>query len=422
MSEVEPNQRLEMVVQAMKEASRGDDPASLVKAFAARMRELVAWDGLISVSRRGVVPPAYRIARSSLWKEEIDPWRERGRLPVVAGGLIGRVLEAGRPTLIDDLVVEADDPAYELLSPFKSLVAIPVFDQGEALNFVFWLREVQHGFDPRELPEWVWMANLFGRATNNLVLKNELAQAYAQLDREFAAIAQIQTSLLPAQVPAFSNLELAVHYRSSRRAGGDYYEFFPLEDGRVSILVADVCGHGTPAAVYMAITQCLARSFPELRAEPRLFLAAINRRFAREYAGDTGNFVGAVAAIYEPESRRLRWSSAGMPPPRRFRSGVEPVRLEAAQSMPLGILESAHFEEAVETLATGDLVILHSDGLTEARSPAGVMFGEARLDTVFQESATSAAVGVESIMQALTAFQGHATPVDDLTLVALRVC
>ena len=97
------------------------------------------------------------------------------------------------------------------------------------------------------------MSSLFGRATHNLVLRNELKQTYDIVERELKVVADIQRSLLPQVLPKIPNLELAAYYRTSRWAGGDYYDFFPLPDGRWGILVADVSGHGTPAAVMMAI-------------------------------------------------------------------------------------------------------------------------------------------------------------------------
>src|SRR5207253_1299364 len=103
----------------------------------------------------------------------------------------------------------------------------------------------------------VWLSNLFGRATHNLVLAEELRQAYEAVDRELVAVADIQRSLLPAKLPKIPTMDLAAHYQTSRRAGGDYYDFFPLAEGKWGIIVADVSGHGTPAAVLMAITHCI---------------------------------------------------------------------------------------------------------------------------------------------------------------------
>src|SRR5207237_4967385 len=98
------------------------------------------------------------------------------------------------------------------------------------------------GFPAARVPIHVWMGNLFGRATRNLVLSNEVKVAYDAVERELKAVADIQRSLLPAQLPAIDRLELAVHYQTSRHSGGDYYDFFKLPDGQWGILIADVSG------------------------------------------------------------------------------------------------------------------------------------------------------------------------------------
>ncbi len=106
------------------------------------------------------------------------------------------------------------------------------------------------------------MSNLFGRATHNLVLSDQLKVAYEAVDYEMKVVADIQRSLLPMQMPSIPTLSLAAHYQTSHRAGGDYYDFFPLPDGKWGILIADVSGHGTPAAVLMAVTHSLAHTLP----------------------------------------------------------------------------------------------------------------------------------------------------------------
>src|SRR5690606_22631128 len=118
--------------------------------------------------------------------------------------------------------------------------------------------------------------NLFGRATHNLVLAERLEETYTAVDRELQAVANIQRSLLPSELPKISTMRLAAHYQTSRRAGGDYYDFFPLADNRWGILIADVSGHGTPAAVMMAITHVIAHTQPGQATPPSRMLNFLN--------------------------------------------------------------------------------------------------------------------------------------------------
>ena len=285
---------------AMQEMSRQSDPQAMVRAYGERMRQLAPNHRRISLSRRGLSHPYFRITRSTTWSHEVNPWLEKDRLPLLAGGLLGRLVYAGRPALIDDLSWEEDDPAAEYLAGCRSLLAIPVYDQGESLNMVVLLRDETFSFDKEEIPDLVWRTNLFGRATGNLVLRQELEQAYEALDHELKIVADIQLSLLPAELPQIPTLDLAAFYRPSHRAGGDYYDFFPLPDGKWGIFVGDVSGHGTPAAVLMAVTHSIAHTCPGPPSPPGKILAYLNEHLVSRYTSHNGSFVTAFYAIYDP--------------------------------------------------------------------------------------------------------------------------
>src|SRR5262245_44795135 len=124
-------------------------------------------------------------------------------------------------------------------------------------------------------------------------------------------VADIQRSLLPQKLPAIPGLELGAHYQTSRWAGGDYYDFFPLPDGRWGILIADVSGHGTPAAVMMAITHTIAHGYPGPPTPAPKMLEFLNRRLSCCSMRDMEAFVTAFYGIFDPATGTLRYSSAG---------------------------------------------------------------------------------------------------------------
>src|SRR5262249_3558906 len=158
-------------------------------------------------------------------------WKEKDRLPLLKGGLLAELIYSDEPRLVDALRFAPDDPAAEYFDGMHSLAAVPMYDQGVALNMVVFLRDEPAAFNPEEFPELVWVSNLFGRATHNLVLSGQLKEAYEAVDQELRVVADIQRSLLPAKMPDIPTMALAAHYQTSKRAGGDYYDFFPLPDG-----------------------------------------------------------------------------------------------------------------------------------------------------------------------------------------------
>ena len=167
-----------------------------------------------------------------------------------------------------------------ILAGYRSLVAVPVYDGGDSAEHDDPAEREPAAFDREDLPERVWMSNLFGRATQNLVLMREVKEAYDVVDRELKVVGEIQRSLLPTKLPTIPTLELAAAYQTSQRAGGDYYDFFPLPNGLWGLLIADVSGHGTPAAVLMAVTHSIAHTCRDPKTPPSRLLRSSTRRLA----------------------------------------------------------------------------------------------------------------------------------------------
>src|SRR5207244_619716 len=211
------------------------------------------------------------------------------------------------------------------------------------------------------IPILHWQSGLFGRGTQNLVLRNELSAALKALDRELQTVGEIQKSLLPRELPAIDGFEVSAYYQTSARAGGDYYDFFPLPGGRWGVFIADVSGHGAPAAVLMAITHALAHAQPGTHTPPAVLLEYLNGQLARTYTR-SGAFVTAFYAVLDPANRTLTYSAGGHNPPRLARDG-RVLSLDEAGSFPLGIAESETYRQTVVTMKPGDLLLLYTDGI-----------------------------------------------------------
>ena len=320
-------ERLAVIVELMQDMSRHTDPQAMVRSYGEKMQQMLPIGRRFSISRRVLAYPQYRVTRSTTWTEEINPWKEKDRLPLLQGGLLGEVIYADQTVVIDDLKFPPEEPAADYLAGHRSLLAIPMFDQGECLNMVVLLQREPNAFAREQIPDLVWRSNLLGRATNNLVLREELRQAYPALDRELKIVADIQRSLLPARLPTISTMDLAAHYQPAQRAGGDYYDFFPLPDDKLGIFIGDVSGHGTPAAVLMAVTHCIAHTHPGPPVSPGKVLDYINHHLATHYTNSSETFVTAFFGVYDPARRLLTYSCAGHNPPRlkRCQDGIAAV-------------------------------------------------------------------------------------------------
>lgn len=414
--------RLSVIIDTMQEISQQTDPQEMVAAYGRRMRQIVHRDRSVSISRRGQKYPEFRVTRDSDWTEPVNPWKERDRLPVLRGGLLAELLYSDQARIIDELVFAHDDPAADYFTGQRSLIALPLFDKGVALNMVVFMRKEPAGFGRQDLPEFVWMANLFGRAVHNLVLSDELKRANEAVDRELEAVAAIQRSLLPAELPEIPTMGLAAHYQTSRRAGGDYYDVFPLPGDKWGILIADVSGHGIPAAVLMAITHALAHTHPGAPCPPATLLSRLNRELVRRYTRSSGTFVTAFYGVYDPATRHLSFSNAGHNPPRLKRcEDGSLTTLDGAAGLPLGISPDEEYSDRTHALRPGDQVLFYTDGITEAFNPAGEMFDTSRLDRVLTDCRTTATCLIGAVLEAVDRFAEGRPADDDRTLLVAKI-
>lgn len=417
-----PEDQMRFVLDTMRDLSAASTPRDFVKTFGDHVGELIARDRMLVLSRHGVPEGHYLITRNSDWEDAPDPWSERHKLPLLKGGILGELIYGNEPRVINDFSASPDDPAYEYLSDVGAIMAAPQYQQREAMTLQVFLRKPGRPFEPEILPELVWTSNLFGIAVHNSRLGEELQRAYAIIDDELRVISELQQSLLPPHLPEIQGLELAVHYQTAQRAGGDYYDLFPLEGNRLGMLMADVSGHGAPAAVLMAITHSIARTFPESPSEPALFLNYLNEQLVNHYTNRSRAFVTAFYGVYDPAAHTLTYGNAGHPPPLvKHRSNDNVTALDLFNNLPLGVESEARHETGEFKLTPDDFLVMYTDGLTEARNPGGQLFLEDGLGAAVGRDWQSPHELVRGVLDAVSAFTQQSNADDDRTLLAARV-
>jgi sigma-B regulation protein RsbU (phosphoserine phosphatase) len=296
---------------------------------------------------------------------------------------------------------------------------------------VILLKRPPERFATQDLEETVERAALIGSLLENQALVGQLKLAHERIDRDARHVGELQRALLPAVLPQIAGLEIAVSYEPSGRAGGDLYDFFPLDERhndhagvdaaptRWCVFIGDATGHGLAAAVVMAIVQSVLHAHPAGIARPARLLAHVNRQLCRKHMD--GLFT-AFLGIYEPIPRRLTYANAGHPRPLLRRSSDGSVcPLDAVATFPLGIDESETFKEATVQLESGDTVLLYTDGITEARGAEGDLFEQDRLTRVFRDGGERPAELIERLRKAVRAHEQGQNPSDDQTLVAARI-
>jgi serine phosphatase RsbU (regulator of sigma subunit) len=241
-----------------------------------------------------------------------------------------------------------------------------------------------------------------------------------RLERDLLVARQIQRSLLPANVPQVVGLDFAVHYEPAYQIGGDFYDFIWHDPANLGLAVGDVSGKAISAALYMARLTSELRSRAAIARTPARLLRRVNQEIAQ--LGDDGMFATLVYCIYDLETRSLVFTNAGHCVPLLRRGDrVFPLQAERAHTPPLGVTAELEAGEARVQLHSGDMLIMVSDGILEARDARGVEYGLSRLSRRIRTARGSAEDVVKAILADVDSHAQDQAQGDDMTILAMAI-
>ncbi len=274
------------------------------------------------------------------------------------------------------------------------------------------------------------LATSFNQMTGSIENLLQTAAEKKRMEEELRIARQIQMSLLPRgplDVPGLSVTALCV---PAREVGGDYYDFFPLGDQRLGVLIADVSGKGTSAALYMAELKGLVLSLSQIYQSPRQLLIEANRILAENL--DSRSFITMTYAVLDLAAHEMTYARAGHTPLIYLPGPLSPTRgaqVLAPSGMVVGLRidgAAVKFDELLEekriSLDVGDVIVFYTDGITEAMNPASDLFGEPRLSRIVEEHGHLESGELrERILREIEAFVGSADQHDDMTMILIKV-
>lgn len=290
------------------------------------------------------------------------------------------------------------------------------------------------------------LRNTSQRMIARLEQKNtELSKAYQELqaaqaevirltrlEEELAVARRIQELFLPRTLPELPGWQLAAFSRGAEAVGGDFFDCIPLPHGRFGLVVADVCGKGVPAALFVALTRSLLRAASqapwafqgEQATDSDSVLAGalwlVNDYLTREHS-DSYMFTTLFYGVLEPQTGQLSYVNAGHNPPLILSADGTTLRELEATALPLGISASQDYTAAQITLAEGEIFVAFSDGITEAMNMAEEAYGDERLQAVLQSHAGATAVDLLNIIAHAVAMHVAGAPqADDMTLLVVH--
>ena len=341
-------------------------------------------------------------------------------------GIIGWMRANRRHLLVRDFAAEAAmlpaAPSYASPRPPRSALFVPLVAEDAVIGALALQSFRPAAFTNDHLRLLTNIANQAAAAIENAQLQM-LAVEKERMEHELALARQIQSSLLPACCPSIPGYELAAEWRSARQVSGDFYDFFALPDGKWGILIGDVSDKGVPAALFMALSRSLIRSGVIGADSPAGGLQRANEWILKDTT--SGLFVTVFYAVLDVASHQLTYVNCGHNPPLLLREGSGDAEWLSTQGIALGMMEGITLEERTLGMGSHDLLLLYTDGITEAMNQDQEFFGTVRLLTTVRDAMTqrpqgSAEQSIAAVLSSLSAFVGDAPPADDITLVALQ--
>lgn len=343
----------------------------------------------------------------------------------VSRGTIERVAREGRPVLTSDAQTDERFSARQSVLDLKlrSVMVAPLMIKAHVTGVIYVDNRIKTDiFTEPDLELLSVIASVAAIAIENARLFL-ISLEKARMQQELQTARQMQTSLLPEVLPQVPGWDFAASWKPAREVAGDFYDFIPLTNGRLGFVIADVCDKGMAAALFMAVTRSILRAI--LGNSPSLAedIARANLSICAD--SKMGYFVTLFSAILDPAKRLLTYVNAGHNPPFLVRNAPienrDPITQLTRTGIALGVDCSLSYEQKTIDLSHGDLLVLYTDGITEAEDPTGEEFGIVRLQSVLSANINKNASAIAAAIEnACMQFIDSPIPLDDITLMVVR--
>lgn len=360
----------------------------------------------------------------------IDPNDDRRALPLFEDALSAHLFAGQRAHVLSMAPSGRMQPLAQALFTPATVLAIPLANAGELSHWLVFGSTLAHRFDNVDVERMLLHVNLAASLIVRPIALRELTVETKRQREEIESLADIQKLLLPDN-PEIAGLDYAVHWQPAATAAGDYYEmsnltafappdFVPNGADVWGVIIGDVSGHGVAAAAEAVQFDAIMRTYRGGDGEPpAAAISYANRYFFSRRS--RGHFMTVFAMIYRPDKCALRYLSAGHPP-LLCRRGGDVISLGAGDQIPLGILRDHEYRNNEFVARHGDIFVLYTDGIVEARDRNGQEFGVPRLRRLVASAPMHSAQGVcTELIDAVQAHQGGPLGSDDQTLLVLRI-
>jgi sigma-B regulation protein RsbU (phosphoserine phosphatase) len=340
-------------------------------------------------------------------------------------GLVGYAALHNETVSVGDVL---HDPRYINTNPeTRSELVVPMVHSGRMIG-VLDIEHTRLGYFTEEHVRTIsTLAAQVAIAIDNARLYETVREQERRMEQELALARELQRRVLPPACPTLRTADIAARFLPARQIGGDLYDFLPQSSERMGIAVGDVSGKGAPAAIYAALTSGYLRSRAGERLTAAQMMAALNTSLTDRPV--PGAYVSLLYAVWDEATGRLLIANSGLPQPIVYRAGAAQAgggeckavdRIEVS-GLPAGLFPEASYEQATLAPEPGDVIVLFTDGIMDASSAAGEMFGRTRMEQVVAaHHGGTAEELVGEIFAAVTAHADGVEQFDDQTVVALK--
>jgi phosphoserine phosphatase RsbU/P len=369
----------------------------------------------------------YEILSIMLYDEEQKVFRHRvdvkygqrvqGKLRATPSeGLVGAAATLKEPVLVPDVTT---DSRYVMVNPeTRSELAIPMMHQGKVIGVLDLESPIPNYFTEDHVQTLSILAGNLAVSLENARLYEQLAREEARLERDLQAAKRIQGALLRSAPAEDYGVDIAARYLSAREVCGDLYDFLRYGPQHLGIVLGDVSGKGTAAALYGAVAIGIMRSLAPQKLQPAAMLKQMNQLVGERRI--EGRFMTACFATWQKGRQKLRVANAGQSQPLLYKD-KKCCKIELT-GFPLGIFEEVTYDEWGMTLEPGNILVFHSDGIAESTNSEGQFFGNTRLrELIEKHNELAAAELADKILSEVDWFTQSAPLSDDRTLVVMKV-
>lgn len=375
------------------------------------LKALRGEQGVITLMDQEASEPTRTLIRTSSSSGKHPPFRANDQL-------LGWMYLNREPLMVNDPPNDERFRGAGWSEHIRSILCVPLFVRSRLIGVLtLFNKKDDEGFTDDDRRLLTIIASQSAQVIENTRLYEE-ERALLRVREELRLAADIQMRLLPDAAPQLDGYELAGTSIPAQNIGGDYFDFLPFGDGRVAVCVADVSGKGLPAALLMSNVQAALRARYDTCSSPAACLAVLSRLLYR--STHRGSFVTMIYGIVDPAAHSIAYANAGHNRPLVCMADGRINRLETA-GLVLGAIADSEYSAGTTELEPGSVLLLYSDGVTEAMNEARAEYGEDRLENLLRDGhGMSAQQTVDRIVKDVRSHVGKAAQHDDMTLLVVK--